>query len=85
MCIFEKLQEYSFKVKEAKCDFFPTEIKILGAYKPDPDRVTAIKDMPTPDNVQTLQCFLVLANFYQVHIKDMHNLRAPLNELLKKD
>ena len=25
--VFEKLQEYGFKVKEAKCDFFLPEIK----------------------------------------------------------
>ena len=30
MCISDKLQEYGFKVKEAKCDFFPTEIEYLG-------------------------------------------------------
>ena len=29
--------------------------------------------------------FLGLANYYQVFIPNMHNLRAPLNELLKED
>ena len=28
--VFEKLQEYGFKVKEAKCDFFLPEIKYFG-------------------------------------------------------
>ena len=41
--------------------------------------------MPDPDNVQALQSFLGLANFSQGFIKNMHNLRGPLNELLKKD
>ena len=41
--------------------------------------------MPASDNVQALQSFLDLANFYQGFIKNMHNLRGPLNELLKKD
>ena len=69
MCVFDKLQEYSFKVKEAKCDFFLTEIKYLGhiidkdGRRPDPNRATAIKDMPAPDNIQALQSFLGLANF----------------------
>ena len=91
MCVFDKLQEYGFKVKEAKCDFFLTEIKYLGhiinkdGRRPDHDRATGIKDMPASHNVQALQSFLGLANFYQVFIKNMHNLRAPLNELLKKD
>ena len=90
-CIFDKLQEYGFKVKEAKCNFFLTQIKYLGHIinkdirRMDPDRATTIKDMLAPDNIQALQSFLGLANFYQVFIKNMHNLRAPLNELLKKD
>ena len=45
----------------------------------------AIKDIPTPDNVTTLQSFLALANYYQSFIKNLHDLRAPLNEQLKKD
>ena len=51
----------------------------------DPERATAIKDMPVPGNVTTLQSFLGLANYYQSFIKNLHDLRAPLNELLKKN
>ena len=51
----------------------------------DLERASAIKDMPTPENVSALQSFLGLANYYQVFIPNMHNLRAPLNELVKKD
>ena len=91
MCVFDQLQEYDFKVKEEKCDFVQSEIKYLGhiinkdGRRPDPDKATAIKDMLAPDNVQALQSFLGLANFYQIFIKNMHNLSPHLNELLKKD
>ena len=57
MCVFDKIQEYGFKAKEAKCDFFLSEIKYLGhiinkdGRRLDPDRATAIKDMPAPDDV----------------------------------
>ena len=83
MCVFDKIQEYGFKVKEAKCDFFLSEIKYLGhiinkdGRWPDPDRATAIKDMLAPDNVQALQSFLGLTNFYLIFIKNIYNLRAP--------
>ena len=89
--VFEKLQEYGFKVKEAKCDFFLPEIKYSGhiinrdGRRSDPERANAIRNMPAPDNVQALQSFLGLANFYQWFIKNMQNLRGPLNGLLKKD
>ena len=39
--------------------------------------------MSAPDNVQALQSFFGFANFYLIFIKNMQNLRAPLNELLK--
>ena len=66
------------------------KIKYLGhidkdGRRPDPEKASAIKDMPTPDNVTTLQSFFGLANYYQSFIKNLHDLRAPLNELLKKD
>ena len=70
--VFEKLQEYGFKVKEAKCDFFLPEIKYLGDIinrddrRPDPERANAIKNMPARDNVQALQTFLGLANFKNI-------------------
>ena len=88
--IFEKLQEYGFKVKEAKCDFFWPEIKYLGhiinrdGRRQDPERANTIRNMPVPDNVQALQSFLGVANFYQGFFKNMQNLRGSLNELLKK-
>ena len=88
--VFEKLSEYGFKVKEAKCDFFLPEIKYLGhiinrdGHRPDPERANAIRNMPAPDDVQGLQSFLGQANFYQGFIKNMQNLRGPLNEVLKR-
>ena len=75
------------KVKEAKCDFCMNKIKYLGhiiekdGRRPDPERATAIKHIPAPDNVTTLQSFLGLANYYQSFIKNLHDLRALLNEL----
>ena len=89
--VFEKLQEYRFKVSEANCDFFLPEIKFLvhiinrNGRRPDPDRVNASRKMPAPNNVQALQSFLGLVNFYQEFIKNMQNLRLTLKELLKKD
>ena len=79
MYVFNKHHEYGFKVKEAKCDFFLSEIKYMGhiinknSRWPDPDRATVIKDMPAPDNIQALQSFFGLANFYQIFIENMHN------------
>ena len=64
MCVFDKIQEYGFTVKETKCVFFLAKIKHLGhiinkiGRWPDPERATAFKDMLAPDNIQALQSFL---------------------------
>jgi hypothetical protein len=89
--VFKRIQDYGFKVKDEKCTFFMDKIKYLGQIidehgrRPDPDRAIAIKNMPAPENIASLQSFLGLANYYNVFVPRMHNLRAPLNELLKKD
>ena len=89
--VFSQIQDYGFKIKESKRDFFMKEIKYLGhiidkdSRKLDPERVAVIKNMPAPENVASLQSFLGLANYYQAFIPSMHNLRAPLIELLRKD
>ena len=55
--VFAQIREFGFKVKEAKCDFCMNKIKYLGLIiakdgkRPDPERASAIKDMPAPDNV----------------------------------
>ena len=88
--VFAQIWEFGFKVKEAKCDFCMNKIKYLGhiidkdGRRPDPERATAIKDMPALDKFTTFQSFLGLANYYQSFIKNLHDLRASLNELLKK-
>ena len=89
--VFKRIQEYGFKVKETKCDFLLEKIKYLGhiidknGRRPDPERSAAIKNMPEPTNVTSLQSSLGLANYYQSFIPKMYELRAPLNDLLNKD
>ncbi|XP_026441989.1 uncharacterized protein K02A2.6-like, partial [Papaver somniferum] len=89
--VFERIKEYGFTLKDTKCEFFLDKIKYLGQIidrngrRPDPERSIAIKNMPEPHNITTLQSFLGLANYYQSFIPNMHTLRAPLNELLRKD
>ena len=58
---------------------------LFNGKKPDKSRAVAIKDMPKPKNVKALQSFLGLVSYYQDFIPNLHNLRAPLNELLRKE
>ena len=52
--VFERIEEYGFKLGAEKCEFFMSEIKYLGQIIdsdgriPDSARAEAIKSMPTP-------------------------------------
>ena len=69
---------------------FMSSIQYLGIIigcngrRPDLDKVRAIRDMPRPTNVSTLQSFLGMINYYNQFIPDMHKLRTPFNHLLSK-
>ena len=89
--VFTKIQNYGFKFKETKYDFFFMEkIKYLVHFidkdgrRPDLERAAAIKNMPASENIATLLSFQGLGNNYQIFTSNMHDLSATLNELLKK-
>lgn len=85
------MAEYGFHLKIGKCKFFQSSIKYLGhiidanGIRPNPEKVEAISRMPPPSDVSTLRSFLGAVNFYGKFVKEMHQLRHPLDKLLKKD
>ena len=89
--VFERIQQYGFHVRPEKCEFFKTQIKYLGfifdkdGRRPNPDNISAIKAMPIPKNLKTLRSFLGLVSHYSSFLPELHKVRGPLNQLLKKD
>ena len=79
------------KTEPDKCEFLKTELSYLGhvvtneGVKPDPLRVKAIKEFPTPKNTKDVKSFLGLAGCYWKFIPQFSKIAKPLNELLKKD
>ena len=61
--VFKRSQDYGFKVKENKFKFFRQRMKYFGLIidkdgrRSDPDRATAIKGMPAPENATQLESF----------------------------
>ncbi|UYV72920.1 hypothetical protein LAZ67_10001186 [Cordylochernes scorpioides] len=85
-CEAEKLQ-----LNFAKCEFFKQSIDFLGytvtagtttPLTRNTDTIHAIKQ---PHNRKTLQSFLGAVNIYNKFIPEYARLRAPLNNLLKKN
>ncbi|CAB3238863.1 unnamed protein product [Arctia plantaginis] len=85
-----RLKDMGLTVKLNKCQFLQTSVKYLGfiidqkGLHPDPNKVNAIVDAPTPTDVTQLKGFLGLLNYYGKFIPRLSTLLHPLHELLKK-
>jgi hypothetical protein len=51
----------------------------------DPQKITAVANMPAPTNITTLCFFLGLVNYYQPFTPNMCSIHQPLDDLPKKD
>ncbi|XP_041787294.1 uncharacterized protein K02A2.6-like [Anopheles merus] len=89
--LFQRLKEYGFHVKAEKCHFFQSQLGYLGhivdkqGIRPDPEKVKAIAALPPPTNVPELRSYLGAVNFYGRFVRNIHELRHPMDQLLKKD
>lgn len=89
--LLTRIEEYGFHLKIEKSNFFMQQIKYLGfiidthGIRPDPEKIKPIITMPAPHDVQTLRSFLGAINYYGKFVKAMHDLRHPLDNLLKKN
>ncbi|GBN12921.1 Transposon Ty3-I Gag-Pol polyprotein [Araneus ventricosus] len=90
-CVLRCIQEAGLILNPKKCLFGAKEIKILGhlvsgeGIKPDPDKIKAVQDFPTPKNMQDVKSFLGLCSYYRRFIKDFCHRAQPLQVLLKNN
>ena len=86
--VFQRIEEFGFKLSAAKCEFFLKQIKYLGQIidsqgrRPDPQRTEAIEKIPAPNNVAQLQSFLGLAQYHAIYIPKMH--KCTIEQIVKK-
>ena len=53
--------------------------------KPDPAKVRAIKEMPTPNDKAAVRHLLGMINYLAPHIPNMASICTPLRDLIKTD
>lgn len=88
--IFYRLNEAGLKVNESKCEFFRSEIEILGfkldktGLSPSPSRIHSIVNMPSPKTKKELQAFLGLVNFYESFLYKRADQLKVLYDVLKE-
>ncbi|XP_055604914.1 uncharacterized protein K02A2.6-like [Uranotaenia lowii] len=87
----QRVQEFGFTIKLEKCSFGQSQIKYLGhlidqhGIRPDPSKITAIRNMPAPSDVSGVRSFLGAINYYGKFVPAMRTLRYLLDDLLKED
>ena len=87
--VLTRLGEAGLKLKPSKCELFQESVIFLGylvtpdGVKPDPQKVEAVHDWPTPKNVTGVRAFLGLCSYYRRFIKGFAHIAGPLNSLLE--
>ena len=88
--MLRRCQDTGLKLKPDKCFVKQEKFKFYGVVcsqggiQPDPNKISALKQMSAPTSRQELQTFLGLANYMGPFIPNLSTLTAPLWELLKE-
>ncbi|GAB1602684.1 hypothetical protein Ahia01_000548300 [Argonauta hians] len=89
--LMEVAQTEGLCFNSEKCAIDQKQINFFGAIydkdgiKPDPSKVEAIKQLPSPTNVTELQKILGIITYLAPFIPHLSDLTAPLRDLLKKE
>ena len=89
--VLDRLQDAGLKLKLSKCHFVCQEVEYLGhlitpqGLQPNPRKVSAVSDFPTPTSVTQVRQFIGLASYYRRFIEGFAKTAEPLHQLTKKD
>jgi hypothetical protein len=85
--VFERLRSHNLTLKASKCFFCKPKLIFLGyeispeGIRPNPGKISAIKNIPIPKNKKDLKSFLGIGGYYRNSIEDYAKLAAPLHRL----
>ena len=85
----ERMEQAGLKLNKEKCVYAQPELRFLGhivdakGIRVDPSKVSAIRELRAPTNVQELKRALGMINYMSKYIPDMATVAGPLYDLLK--
>jgi hypothetical protein len=88
--LFERFRSSGLRLKREKCAFLQDSLDYLGhtidqfGIRPSQRKLDAILNAPEPADLQQLQSFLGLANYYRKFIPNFSTICTPLNALRKQ-
>ena len=89
--VMRRLKEANLKLQPEKCVFLKSEVEYLGhiitkdGVRPNPRKLEAVRNFPTPKNEKNIKQWLGLTGYYRRHIPQYAKIAKPLTALLKKD
>jgi hypothetical protein len=89
--ILQRFQEVGLKVNFGKAQIAKTNVKYLGhivtpdGTQPDPEKVKAIKEFPTPTSATEIRRFMGIVQFVAKYIPSLSKKAGPLHNLEKKN
>lgn len=88
--VLTRLQETGLTLNE-KCTFAQSEVLFLGhkisaaGIEPDQEKISAITDMPRPQNVAEVRTFVGMATYVGKFLPQFSDTTKPLRDVLAKE
>ena len=87
--VLSRLDHYGLRLQLSKCKFMQKSVTYMGCVisasgiSPTEEKVEAIKQAPSPENLTELRAFLGMINYHGKFIRNLSSILQPLNQLLQ--